>query len=263
MNRLTATLITLNEERNLPRALESLAGVADEIVVVDSGSKDHTCELAGKRDARVFSRAFTDYSDQKNFAAAQASHDWILSLDADEELSRELREALVKWKRQRVTCVAYACARRAEYLGRWVRHSGWYPDFKTRLYRRDAARFVGRVHESVQAEGKVARLTGDLLHHAYGSAAEHAAKIETYTTLAAEQLFSERRRTWLTPMLFGPPWAFAQKFALQLGFLDGTRGFLIARMSARYVYVKYRKLGALVRASREASRTAPKTGGIP
>ena len=247
MNRLTAILITLNEERNLLRALDSLAGLPDEILVVDAGSTDRTREIARQRGARVIERAWTNYSDQRNFAAAQAAHDWVLAIDADEELSPELRASLLAWKQQPTSQAAYEFPRRARYLGKWIRHSGWYPDRKTRLYDRRRARFVGSVHEAVQSDGPVGQLAGDLLHHAYETTAEHAAKVETYSTIAAQELFRARKRTWLLPMLLVPPWTLVQKFILRAGFLDGWRGRRIARMSARYVWLKFKKLGELAR----------------
>ena len=194
MNRLTVTIITLNEERNLPRALASVAELADEVVLVDGGSRDHTVEIARQLGARVIERPWTDYSDQRNFAAAQASHDWILSLDADEELSSELRTELEGWKQLKPEAAAYEMPRRARYLGRWIRHSGWYPDRKRRLYRRDKARFVGILHESLEVDGPVGRLEGDLLHYTVETLAEHRAKMDGYTTLAAEQLYRAGRR---------------------------------------------------------------------
>jgi len=247
MNRLTAILITLNEERNLPRALDSLAGLPDEILVVDAGSTDRTREIARQRGARVIEHVWKDYSDQRNFAAAQAAHDWVLAIDADEELSPELRASLLTWKQQPATHAAYEFPRCARYLGKWIRHSGWYPDRKTRLYDRRRARFVGPVHEAVQSDGPVGQLAGDLLHHAYETTAEHAAKVETYSTIAAQELFRARKRTWLLPMLLVPPWTVVQKFILRAGFLDGWRGWRIARMSARYVWLKFKKLGELAR----------------
>ena len=246
MNRLTVILITLNEERNLPRLLASLADLADEIVVVDCGSTDRTCEIAWQHGARVFFRPWTGYGDQKNFAAAQATHEWVLALDADEELSPQLRESLLVWKEQAPTKVAYEFPRKASYLGRWIRHSGWYPDRKVRLYRRDLARFVGVVHESVQVDAPVGRLDGDLYHHTVRTFADHVAKVDRYTTLAAEQLFAAGRRHWLAGMLLAAPWTFLQRLFLQGGVLDGYRGWLIAGMAARYVFLKYRKLGVLV-----------------
>ena len=247
MNRLTAILITLNEERNLPRALDSLAGLPDEILVLDAGSTDRTREIARQRGARVIEHAWTNYSDQRNFAATQAVHDWVLAIDADEELSPELRASLLAWKQQPASQAAYEFPRRARYLGKWIRHSGWYPDRKTRLYDRRRARFAGTVHEAVQADGPVGRLSGDLLHHVIETPAEHAAKVEAYSTIAAQELFRAGKRTWLLPMLLVPPWTIVQKFILRAGFLDGWHGWRIARMSARYAWLKFKKLGELAR----------------
>jgi glycosyltransferase involved in cell wall biosynthesis len=249
VNRLSVCLITLNEEQDLARALASLRDVADEIVVVDSGSKDRTCEIAAEFGARVFNRAWTNYSDQRNFAAAQASSDWIVALDADEELSPTLLESLRAWKKNVPAEVAYAVARKANYLGGWIHHSGWYPDLQVRLYRRDLVQFKGTVHESLQVSGPIGRLQGDLYHYTVSTLDEHAAKVENYTTLAAQQLFEAGRRSWLVPMVLAPLWTFLQKLLLRAGILDGYRGWLIAWMSARYVFLKYHKLGRLTRAA--------------
>jgi glycosyltransferase involved in cell wall biosynthesis len=244
---ISAVLITYNEEIDLPRALSSVAGVADEVVVVDSGSTDRTCEIAREVGARVLHRSFDQYDKQKNFAASQAAHDWVLALDADEALSPELRASLTAWKRQEPTQIAYRMATRSNYLGGWIRHSGWYPEYRIRFYRRDSARWVGALHESVRADGIVGRLAGDLLHYTMSSVAEHYAKMEVYTNRAAEDLYARGRRRWRGAMWVAAPWTLLQRFLLQLGFLDGYRGAIIAWTSARYVWMKYRKLGVLVR----------------
>lgn len=247
MNRLTAILITLNEERNLPRALDSLAGLPDEILVVDAGSTDLTREIARHSGARVVEHAWKDYSDQRNFAATLATHDWILAIDADEELSPELRTSLFAWKQQQSAYAAYEFPRRARYLGKWIRFSGWYPDRKTRLYDRRSARFTGKVHEAVRADGLVGRLGGDLRHYAYDSFQQHRDKVLNYSGLAAHQAFQQGKRHWVLPLLILPPWVLLQKSIFQGGIFDGWRGFLIAWMTARGVYLKYRQLGSLVR----------------
>src|SRR6266480_3858292 len=152
--KISAIIITLNEEAQLGRCLESIQGIADEIIVVDSESQDKTREVAESRGARVFCRQWTNYSDQKNFASRQSTHDWILSLDADECLSASLHEALVALKKNNSLVEAYAFRRRAFYLGRWIYHSGWYPDYKTRLYLKGRARWEGQfVHETLVVEG--------------------------------------------------------------------------------------------------------------
>ena len=257
---LSATLITYNEERDLPQALESLEGVADEIVVVDSGSTDRTCELARRHGARVLLRPLNGFDEQKNFAAAQASHDWVLSLDADEALSSELRSSLLAWKAGTPACVGYQVSRRTNYLGKWIRHSGWYPEYHLRLYRRDRARFAGALHETARADGPVGRLAGDLLHCTVRSLPEHYAKVEVFSTLAAENLYARGRRRWRAAMWLAAPWAFVSTLFFRLGFLDGYRGALIAWTSTRYVWMKYRKLGRLVRGGKLEHRPWPQAG---
>ena len=248
MNRLSVCLITLNEERNLPRALRSVEGIADEIVVVDCVSQDRTQEIARAHGAKVFVREWTNFADQKNFAAAAASNDWILSLDADEELGTDLRKSLLEWKQRQPEFSVYEIARRARYLGAWIRHSGWYPDCQRRLYDRNAAKFQGIVHESLRFEGQPGRLRGDLLHYTMDSFAEHEDKVERYTTLAARQMYEAGKRSWRAAMWLATPWTMFSTFVLRGGFLDGYRGWLISRMAARSVWLKFKKLGKLVAA---------------
>jgi glycosyltransferase involved in cell wall biosynthesis len=254
MNRLSACLITLNEERNLPRALGSLEGIADEIVVVDSGSTDGTAEIARKHGAKFHVRAWTNYAAQKNYAAECASNEWILSIDADEELSSALQSSLLDWKKRAPECPVYEMARRTWYLGEWIKHSGWYPDFQRRLYRRDAAQFSGIIHEALRFRGPAGRLSGDLLHYTVRTFAEHEAKVDHYTTLAAQQLFEAGKRSWRAAALLATPWSWFQNFFLRGGFLDGYRGALIAQMAARSVRLKYEKLGYLAAASKKQER---------
>jgi glycosyltransferase involved in cell wall biosynthesis len=254
---ISAVLITYNEESDLPRALASLAGVVDEFVVVDSGSTDRTCEIAREAGARVLYRPFDHFDKQKNFAASQAAHDWVLALDADEALSPELRASLAAWKQREPAEIAFQVATRSNYLGGWIRHSGWYPEYRIRFYRRDRARWQGALHESVHAEGAVGKLDGDLLHYTIRSVAEHYAKMEVYTNRAAEDLYARGRRRWRGAMWVAAPWTLLQRFLLQLGFLDGYRGAIIAWTSARYVWMKYRKLGVLVRGGELEQRPWP------
>lgn len=250
MNLISACLITLNEEHNLPRALSSLRTTADEIIVVDSGSTDRTADIAREHGARFFTRTWTTYADQKNFAASQASHEWIFSLDADEELSSALQTSLLNWKKRAPSFPVYEVSRRTWYLGAWIRHSGWYPDFQCRVYRRDAAQFSGIVHESLRFHGTPGRLPGDLLHYTIRDFAEHAANVEKYSSLAAEQMFAQGRRRWRAALWLATPWSFFHNFVLRGGFLDGYRGALISRMAARTVRRKYQKLGKLIQAQR-------------
>ena len=239
--KITATLITLNEEENLPRALSSL-GCCDDIVVVDSGSNDRTVEIARQYGARVIERRFSGYADQKNFAAEVAQHDWILSLDADEALSDELEAEVRELKRSGPRANAYQAPRLAQYMGKWIRYSGWYPDPKVRLYNRKKARWVGEyVHEAVEVTGCVGTLQGDLLHFTCRSFSEHLATIDRYTTLAANEMTAQGRRVRVGNLVVSPLWTFFRTYIIKRGFLDGMEGWIIAQMAAFYVFSKYLK----------------------
>jgi glycosyltransferase involved in cell wall biosynthesis len=239
--KISATVITYNEERNLPRAIESLR-CADEIVVIDSGSSDRTVEIAEKLGARVVECPWPGYANQKNRAAEEASNDWILSIDADESLSESLEAEIWQLKKNGPQFDAYTMPRMAQYLGRWIRHSGWYPDRKVRLYHRAKAKWVGEfVHESVKAEGSVGDLESNLLHFTCNSLSEHLKTMDWYTTLAAEQMLAAREKPSFARMLLDPPWVFFRTYVVKLGFLDGVEGLAIANMAALYNFVKYAK----------------------
>ncbi|HJQ25745.1 MAG TPA: glycosyltransferase family 2 protein [Blastocatellia bacterium] len=244
--KITAIVITFNEEANIARALTSLAW-ADEIIVVDSESRDRTVELARSFTERVIVRRWPGYSAQKNFAAEQASHDWIFSLDADEEVSAGLRQAIESLKLAKDLGVAgFEVSRMAFYLGRWIRYSGWYPDWKLRLYDRRRARWVGDyVHEGVEVDGETARLNGDLLHFTVNNASEHHLRIDRYTTLAAEQAHARGKRAGLASLILSPPLTFIRSYLFKLGFLDGLPGYAIARFAAHYAFLKNLKLWEL------------------
>jgi glycosyltransferase involved in cell wall biosynthesis len=246
MNRISACLITLNEEQNLPRALASLKGIADEIIIVDSGSTDRTEEIARSHNASFHFRKWTHYAEQKNHAASLAQTEWILSLDADEALSSVLQTAIIDWKKRNPQFDVYEVARKTWYLGAWIKHSGWYPDFKKRLYRKGKAEFAGSLHETLRFPGRCGRLAGDLLHYTVHQFSEHQANVEKYSTLAAEKMFEEGKRHWRGALWFATPWSFFQNYVLRGGFLDGYRGAVISRMAARTVRLKYKKLGQLV-----------------
>jgi len=256
MNRLSACIITLNEEQNLPRALASLQGIADEVIVVDSGSSDRTEQLVRASGGFFHFREWTHYAEQKNHAASLANGEWILSLDADEELSSSLQSAILDWKKRVAKYDVYEVARKTWYLGAWIKYSGWYPDFKKRLYRKSAARFDGALHETLKFAGPCGRLTGDLLHYTVRDFSEHEANVERYSTLAARQMFDLGYRRWRGAVLFATPWSYFQNFILRGGFLDGYRGALIAHMAARTVRLKYSKLGQLVAAGKRSRELA-------
>lgn len=239
--RISATIITYNEERNIVRAIESLR-CCDEIIVVDSGSSDRTCELAEKLGAKVFDSPWPGYARQKNLAAEKAANDWILSLDADEALSEDLEAELFHIKKHGPQFDSYTMPRIAQYLGKWIRHSGWYPDRKVRLYHREKASWVGEyVHESVHTTGSIGHLYGDLLHYTCESLTEHMRTMDRYTTLAAEQIIYQNVQITLLRLIVDPPWTFIRTYFLKAGFLDGLEGLSIAYMAAFYTFLKYAK----------------------
>jgi glycosyltransferase involved in cell wall biosynthesis len=246
MVRLSICIITRNEELNLPRLLQSIEGVAEELVVVDSGSTDRTVEIARAAGARVLGRTWSNYGEQKNFAASQASEDWILFLDADEELSEELRASIQSWKSKDPQFCVYEMARMAWFLGGWIHHSRWYPDWQRRLYDRRKSQFAGAIHETVKFAGPVGRLRGDLLHYTARSMAELLQKQEEYSAIAARALFKKGLRRWRAAKWFATPWTWFQYFVLGAGFLDGYRGLLIAKLAAQTVWLKYSKLDKLI-----------------
>jgi glycosyltransferase involved in cell wall biosynthesis len=252
MNRLTVCVVAQNEERNLPRLLNSVRGIADEIVLVDGGSTDRTQQVAREFGAAVFERPFTNHADQKNYAASLSSNDWIFLLDADEELSEELKESLEKWKATPPHFPVYEMPRLTWYLGAWIRHSRWYPDWQRRIYRRDRVSFSGAIHSALRFDGPVGKLRGDLLHYTIRTFTEHQAKLEKYTTAIAQEMFKQGRRNWRAAMWLATPWSWIHHFFLGAGFMDGYRGALIAQMAARSVHLKFAKLGKLVEAEKRA-----------
>lgn len=256
MNSLTVCLVAQNEQENLPRCLSSVRDIADEIVVVDGGSTDRTQEIAREFGAKVFSRNFTNHADQKNFAASLASYEWIFLLDADEELSDELKRSVRQWKDEPPQFDVYEMPRLTWYLGAWIRHSRWYPDWQRRIYSREKASFSGAIHSAVRYQGPIGRLRGDLLHYTIRDFSHHETKLEKYTTTIAQEMFDAGRRDWRAAMWFAPLWSWFRHFILGAGFLDGHRGALIARMAARGVRLKFRKLGQLVESEQQ-----PKTRG--
>ena len=247
MHPLTVTIITLNEAAHIAAAIDS-ASFADEIVVVDSGSTDGTVDIARAKGVRLLSREWTGYVDQKNFAADQASHDWIFSLDADERipagLAAEIREVLAREPPYR----GYRVPRMTYHLGRWIRTTDFYPDYQTRLYNRQFGRWRGRyVHESVGIDGPSGQLKSDLQHYSFSDIRDQIQRINHYSTLSARQMYEAGRRTGPIEILIHPPAAFVRNYILRRGFLDGTAGLTISLMNAWSVGLKFIKLWELQR----------------
>jgi glycosyltransferase involved in cell wall biosynthesis len=239
--KISATLIACNEERKIARAIESLR-CCDEIVVIDSGSTDRTIEIAKNLGARVVESAWPGYAKQKNLAAARAANDWILSLDADETVSEALEGEIWQLRKNGPACDAYTMPRMAQYLGRWILHSGWYPDRKVRLYDRRKAEWEGDfVHESVTVNGTVGHLSSAILHYTCDSLSEHLKTIDHYTTLAAQELVARKHVVGWGDLVLDPVWTFLRTYVVQRGFLDGFEGLAIAYMAATYSFLKYAK----------------------
>jgi glycosyltransferase involved in cell wall biosynthesis len=255
----TATIITFNEAANLQAALESLSW-ADEIIVVDSQSTDDTVAIARRVTDKVIVRAWPGYIAQKNFAAEQATHDWIFSLDADERVTPELAAEVQALMASGPKAPGYRVPRVTFHLGRWMRSTDWYPDYQLRLYDRRRARWTGKhVHESVAADGPVEDLRGELQHYAYRDLAHHFQTMDRYTTLAARQMFEEGRRAGFFDLLVHPPAAFFRNYVLRGGFRDGIPGLIVSAMNARYVGLKFAKLWELCSPSTSTPR-APGAG---
>jgi glycosyltransferase involved in cell wall biosynthesis len=251
MQPVSATVITCNEEHNIADALKSLSWI-DEIVVVDSGSRDETLEICRGFTDKIFHRDWSGFVDQKNYAVEKASNDWILSLDADERVSPELRREIEAGMRGGFKASGYRIPRTAHFMGRWIRHGDWYPDYQLRLFDRRYGRWQGgRVHESVRIEGPAGKLKGEIHHFTYRNFSEYLRKLEAYSTLAASD-YSQGGRKATPLMLLGKPLGvFIKAYLIKRGFMDGAAGFAVAVMGAVSVFFKYAKLYELKKGFRQ------------
>ena len=242
--KISATIITYNEEENIREACESVAW-SDEIIVVDSGSTDKTREIAEALGARVVGRQWTGFSVQKQFAAEQTSHEWVFSLDADERVSDELKASIGLLRKTPDDKLAdgYRIARRSFYQGRWIKGGGWYPDWQLRLFRKAVGHWEPRlIHESVKLDsvGRVEKLSGDILHYSCKDSAYHHRMIgERYAPLAAQQMLEEGRRTSALKIAAAAPSAFVGSYILKGGFRDGLAGLSIASFAAHHAFLKH------------------------
>lgn len=247
MEKISAVIITFNEERNIGRCIDSVAGVADEILVVDSFSTDQTKTICSEKGARFEVHAFEGHIEQKNYAAGRAIHDLILSLDADEALSDELKQQILKVKQQRA-CDVYSMNRLTNYCGTWIRHSGWYPDRKIRLFDRRCGRWGGvNPHDRYLPEPDVSigHLTGDILHYSYYSIEEHRAQIIRFANISANALHKVGKKSGYLKRFYKPAARFIKTYLLRAGFLDGKAGWNIAVMTARASWLRYTELHRL------------------
>ncbi len=245
MSSLSVIVITRNEAANIRDCLLSVSW-ADELIVVDSGSTDDTARIAREMGAQVY--VLTDwpgFGPQKNRALSYAGKDWVFSIDADERVTPELRNEIEMAMRQD-KAAGYYCPRLSQFCGKFVRHSGWYPDYVLRLFKREAGKFSDSlVHESVLIQGNTARLATPLLHYSYLTTQDVERKVEQYSTAAAQQMFHFGKRAGLARAAISAGWAFLRTYIMRLGLLDGSAGLKIAHMNARTTYLKYRKLQVL------------------
>lgn len=242
MDKISAVIITRNEAKNIERCLISLQGVADEIVVVDAHSEDETANICRRHGARVFLKEWGGFAANKNFGNAQAAYDHILSVDADEALSPELAQAILAEKPRLKPL--YTFNRLTNYCGRWIRHCGWYPDRKLRLFDRRIARWEGEfVHEylAYPPDAAVCHLTGDLWHFSFDSLSDHLQRVDRYSTLAAQELHKKEVGGLWGKLITGPPLKFLKSYVFKNGWLDGFYGFCICSISAFDVFIRYAK----------------------
>ncbi len=255
MTKISAVIITYNEEGNIARCLQSLQAVVDEVVVLDSGSTDDTIAICESFGAHVYHHPFDGYAEQKNRANSFASHSFILSVDADEVLSSELTESIVKaknhWKGD-----GYRMNRLTMFCGKFMHHGGWYPDDNIRLFDKSKGEWRGaKVHESFQlhsgSQGDL--LAGDLLHYSYHAIDQYVATITKYSRLKAEVLYEAGKKSSLLALVFSPIWKFFMTYVLKMGFRDGLRGFIVSVGAAHGVFVKYAVLFQLTRFSKRTT----------
>ncbi len=252
MEKLSVVIITFNEELNIARCLDSVTGVADEIIVVDSYSTDMTEEICKKYDVTFIKQEFLGYIEQKTFALQFANNDYVLSLDADEALSSELQDSILNIK-SGFEASGYKMNRLTNYCGTWIKHCGWYPDTKLRIFNKNLGSWGGiNPHDEFFFKKKepVTHLSGDLLHYSYYTINDHHKQVERFTDIAAQAYFDNGKRSSLVKLWLSPVVKFIRDYLFLLGFMDGRAGFRICYISAGATYLKYRKLRNKIKESK-------------
>ena len=242
--KLSVVIIAENEEDRIEDALKSCTGIADEIVVVDGYSIDRTVEIAQKYGAKIYKNPFIDFGSQKNFALDKAGNQWVLNLDADERISEMLEKELGQLKLKpdnEIDADGFLIKRKTFYLGRWIKHSGWYPDRKLRLFRKDKSRWQGRIHEGLILEGKTKKIEGDILHFTYRNITDHINRLNLYSHMQAEDIARGKKKLLYLRALLLPPITFIRFYLWKLGILDGLPGLVIALVSSWATAMKYLK----------------------
>lgn len=249
---ISACIITFNEEKNIRDCLESVKWV-DDIVVVDSLSQDNTIRICREYTDRVFQIDWQGHVKQKNCALEHAKNDWVLCLDADERISPELKEEIERQlSKDDIGVDGFWFPRHSFYLGRWIDHGGWYPDYKIRLFKKSKGRWGGKdPHDKVILNGATKQLSGELLHFVYKNLSHQLQTVDSFSTITAKGMDSESKKFSMTELLIRPPLKFFEVYLIKKGFLDGLPGFIIAVTSSFYVFLKYAKLWELGRHTRE------------
>jgi glycosyltransferase involved in cell wall biosynthesis len=252
MEKLSVVIITYNEEKNIGRCIDSVKSIADEILILDSNSTDQTASIAESKGAIVKKESFRGHIQMKNRAVELASSNYILSLDADEALDLKLTDAIQKVK-ENFTHKAYRMNRCTNYCGQFIRHGSWYPDRKIRLFDRRIAQWGGiNPHDKivVQENIHVDQLRGDILHYSYYTITEHVAQNNKFSSISAESLFAQGKKTTLLKIIVNPVWAFLQSYFIRAGFLDGLFGFVIAIQISHLTFLKHVKLYLLLKSTK-------------
>jgi glycosyltransferase involved in cell wall biosynthesis len=248
--KLSSVIIAKNEELNICRCIESQADCIDEIIVlVDDASKDKTYDIAKAYSSVIVQKVkWMGYSETKKYGISLSSNDWILWIDADESITPELGKEINEFKKSVPAFNAYSVPRRAYFLGKWIKHSGWYPGRVTRLFNKNEVNLNNNaVHEQLEIIGVIGKLNHDLEHYTDPSIHHYFEKFNNYTSLAASELFARRKRFSILDILLRPAGIFVKMYFIKAGFLDGIHGFILAVFSASYVFTKYCKLWELER----------------
>lgn len=247
--KISVVIITFNEEKNIERCLKSVQPIADEIIIVDSFSTDKTEEIAQKFDVRFLPHAFEGHIQQKNWAKDQAKHEYILSLDADEALDEELLRSIEEIKNN-PDFHGYKMNRLTNYCGKWIRHTGWYPDTKLRLWKKGTGEWTGEnPHDEFKlfdTNEKTGHLKGDLLHYSYHQLADHDKQIEYFTNIAAQAFVDKGKKPFFLQAYLSAFLKFIKCYFIKLGFLDGKEGWIISKKSSYAAYLKYKKINKLL-----------------
>ncbi len=245
-------VVCCNEEKHIARCLSSIIW-CDEIIVIDSGSTDRTLEIARQYTDRVIHREWSGYVNQKRAGLEQCTQEWVLNIDADEEVSPGLRAEIEQIASQGASCDGYYINRVVYYLGRWWRKGGWYPEYRLRFCRRNVTTWGGRdPHEKAVVPGQTAFLTGEIYHYTYEDTADHVARLNAHSSSAAQSLFSEGQRSSLSKIFFNPLIRLVKFYFLRKGYREGIPGLMVAFLEAHYVFLKYLKLWELARSSKRA-----------